>query len=97
MSNTSKFDIYRKDHLEKGLKNKNKKVYHDKIDNFFVINHRKINLAVLDQFNNIAFHALDTIKVRNQAKNIMEDVAHYTRNRVFEKRNKNDKNKNELF
>lgn len=86
MSNSSKLDLYRKEQLEKGSKGKNNKVYHEKIDNFFVVNHRKINLALLETFNNIAFHALDTIKVRNQAKNIVEDVAYYTRNRVFEKR-----------
>lgn len=86
MSNNSKFDLYRKEQLEKSSKGKNKKTYHEKIDNFFVMNHRKINLALVEAFNNIAFHALDTIKVRNQAKNIVEDVAYYTRNRVFEKR-----------
>lgn len=86
MSNSSKFDLYRKEKIENSSKSKNKKVYHEKMDNFFVVNHRKINLSLLEAFNNIAFHALDTIKVRNQAKNIIEDVALYTRNRVFEKR-----------
>ncbi len=86
MSSSSKFDLFRKEQLEKSSKAKNKKVYHEKIDNLFVVNHRKINLALLEAFNNIAFHALDTIKVRNQAKNIVEDVALYTRNRVFDKR-----------
>lgn len=87
MSNNSKFELYKKEHLGKNSKNKKKENYHDKIDNFFVVNHRKINLSLLEAFNNIAFHALDTIKVRNQAKNLVEDVAYYTRNRVFEKRN----------
>jgi len=86
MSSNSKFDLYRKEQLESNTKSKNKKVYHGKMDNFFVVNHRKINLALIEAFNNIAFHGLDTIKVRNQAKNIVEDVANYTRNRVFDKR-----------
>jgi len=86
MSNNSKFDLYRKEQLEKTSKLKAKRTYHEKMDNFFLVNHRKINLAFLEAFNNIAFHALDTIKIRNQAKNIVEDIALYTRNRVFEKR-----------
>jgi len=86
MNNNSKFDIYRKEQIGKYSKSNEKRVYHDKLDNFFVVNHRKINLAFIEAFNNIAFHALDTIKVRNQAKNIVEDVSLYLRNRVFEKR-----------
>ena len=86
MNNNSKFELYKKEQLNKTPNSKNKKSYHEKLDNFFVVNHRKINLAIMESFNNIAFHALDTIKVRNQAKNIVEDVAGYMKNRVFEKR-----------
>jgi hypothetical protein len=45
-------------------------------------------LGFLELFNNVAFHALDTIKVRLQAKSHVEDVANYLKNRVFEKRKK---------
>ncbi len=64
MSNNSKFDLYQKDQLKKNSKIRNKKAYHEKLDNFFVVNHRKINLAFIEAFYNIAFHAFDTIKVR---------------------------------
>ena len=88
--NNSKFELFKKDELHKknSLIKKNY-YYHEKLDNFFMVNHKKINLAFLECFNNIFFHALDTIKVRNQAKNIVEDVSLYLKNRVFEKRKKN--------
>lgn len=86
-ASNQKFELFRKEQLEKGSSfRKRNKNYHDKLDNFFVINHRKINLAILETFNNVAFHALDTIKVRLQAKSIVEDVGGYMKNRVFDKR-----------
>ena len=71
----------------KKIKSSNRK-YHEKLDNFVMVNHRKLNLGLVELFNNVAFHALDTIKVRNQAKNNFEDVGKYLKNRVFEKRKK---------
>lgn len=79
----SKFEKFRNDEMKKGKSNRK---YHDKLDNFVMVNHRKINLGFVELFNNVAFHALDTIKVRNQAKNNFEDVGRYLKNRVFEKR-----------
>lgn len=82
----SKFEKFKSDEMQKN-KNANRK-YHDKLDNFFMVNHRKLNLGFVELFNNVAFHALDTIKVRNQARNQFEDVGRYLKNRVFEKRKK---------
>ena len=80
----NKFEQFKVDELKK-IKS-SKRIYHEKLDNFVMVNHRKINLGFVELFNNVAFHALDTIKVRNQAKSHLEDVGHYLKNRVFEKR-----------
>jgi hypothetical protein len=82
----SKFEQFKSDEM-KNIKNSNKK-FHEKLDNFVMINHRKMNLGFVELFNNVVFHALDTVKVRIQAKSHFEDVANYLKNRVFEKRKK---------
>jgi hypothetical protein len=47
---------------------------------------KPMTMGSIELLNNSIFHFLDTIKVRLQAKNIKEDIALFTRNRVTERR-----------
>jgi hypothetical protein len=47
---------------------------------------KEVSMGVIELLNNTVFHFLDTLKVRLQAKNIKEDIALFTRNRVDQRR-----------
>jgi hypothetical protein len=46
---------------------------------------KEVSMGSVELLNNTLFHFLDTLKVRLQAKNIKEDIALFSRNRVDQK------------
>jgi hypothetical protein len=58
----------------------------DKFEDIVFRYTKEVSLGVIEMLNNTVFHFLDTLKVRLQAKNLKEDIALFTRNRVDKRR-----------
>lgn len=56
------------------------------MDSFLFRNANHIAFWSIEVFHNCFFHAFDTLKVRVQAKNKFEDVSHFQKNLVIQKR-----------
>jgi len=82
----NKFDSFVKDHNQTFQTTKRIRNLQDNFDSFFFRNSKQISMGIVELLNNTFFHGLDTLKVRLQAKSIIEDVSHYHKNKVEYKR-----------
>lgn len=83
----TKFENFAKDHKIKTEKQSTKlKSLNEKMDFFIFRNTKEISMGCVEFINNTFFHFLDTVKVRLQAKNLVEDTSLFFKNRVTDKR-----------
>lgn len=80
----NKFDSFVKDN-QRLVKNR-KSTLSDNMEAFLFRNTKQVSMGLVELLNNTVFHGLDTLKVRLQAKCIKEDVAHFYKNKVQNKR-----------
>jgi hypothetical protein len=81
-----KFDSFVKDHKKIATREKAKGKLHENFDLFFFRNSKQMSMGIVELLNNTVFHGLDTLKVRLQAKSLIEDVSHFYKNKVQHKR-----------
>jgi len=85
-SSSNKFESFIKDKEKTTLKIKKQKNFSENMDLFIFKNVRQLSMGLVELINNTAFHGLDTLKVRIQAKCMVEDVALFYKNKVQHKR-----------
>jgi hypothetical protein len=84
---SSKFDLFVKDKFNVYNKEKRINKLHDNLDSFVFLNSKQISMGLVEFINNTVFHGFDTLKVRLQARSLIEDVSHFNKNKVQFKRN----------
>jgi hypothetical protein len=88
-SNSNKFESFLKDKEKTTQKLKKQKNFSENMDLFIFKNVKQLSMGLVEFTNNTLFHGLDTLKVRVQAKCMVEDVALFYKNKVQLKRKYN--------
>jgi len=82
----SKLEAYLRDKEQKSFRSKTRTKIAENMDLFIYKNIKQISMGLVEAFNNIVFHGLDTLKVRLQSKCMTEDISQFYKNKVQTKR-----------
>jgi hypothetical protein len=81
----SKFDKYVSDKKREIKSSKMKNKFSGYLDSFLFKNVKELSMGWIEFLNNTILHGFDTIKVRQQAKSMVGDIAMYHKNNVIQK------------
>lgn len=84
MNNNPKFQQFLKD-KQKTINSSKNSDFSDKLDSFIFRNIKALSMGLVETFNNTIFHFFDTVKVRLQAKSMIDDVSLFHKNKVIKK------------
>jgi hypothetical protein len=82
----SKLEAYLREKESNSYRNKTKTKIAENMDLFIYKNIKQISMGIVETFNNVVFHGLDTLKVRLQSKCMTEDISQFYKNKVQTKR-----------